>query len=210
MNLPASLRQPPGRRRTMLYVCVAVLGLVAVRQLAVDLMPEVDMPRISITTTYEGVAPEEMETLITRPVEQALSSVTGLDQLNSMSAEGMSSIQAQFDWGVDLNEVVNDIREQLDFVRGMLPEDASEPTLFKFNLSDMPVVFLGLSGSRRRTPGPPPGRADDQPARWNASPASPSVEVQGGRVAGDPGATRRRPDGGARDHSERSHPRPVA
>ena len=165
----------------MLYVCVAVLGLVAVRQLAVDLMPEVDMPRISISTTYEGVAPEEMETLITRPVEQALSTVTGLDKLTSMSAEGMSSIQAQFDWGVDLNEVVNDIREQLDFVRGMLPDDASEPTLFKFNLSDMPVVFLGLSGE-----------GDARQVRHLAEQTISrrlerlqgvaSVEVQGGRV----------------------------
>ena len=180
MNLPRlSANRPVGVG--MLYVCVAVLGLVAVRQLAVDLMPEVDMPRISISTTYEGVAPEEMETLITRPIEQALSTVTGLDKLTSMSAEGMSSIQAQFDWGVDLNEVVNDIREQLDFVRGMLPEDASEPTLFKFNLSDMPVVFLGLAGE-----------GDARQVRHLAEQTISrrlerlqgvaSVEVQGGRV----------------------------
>ena len=180
MNLPRlSANRPVGVG--MLYVCIAVLGLVAARQLAVDLMPEVDMPRISVTTTYEGVAPEEMETLITRPVEQALATVTGLDQLNSMSAEGMSSIQAQFDWGIDLNEVVNDIREQLDFVRGNLPEDASAPTLFKFNLSDMPVVFLGLSGE---------GDArqirhlaeETISRRLERLPGVAAVDIQGGRV----------------------------
>ena len=180
MNLPRlSANRPVGVG--MLYVCIAVLGLVAARQLAVDLMPEVDMPRISISTTYEGVAPEEMETLVTRPIEQALSTVTGLDQLSSMSAEGMSSIQAQFDWGIDLNEVVNDIREQLDFVRGNLPEDASAPMLFKFNLSDMPVVFLGLSGE-----------GDVRQLRHMAEetisrrlerlPGVAAVDIQGGRV----------------------------
>ena len=139
-----SARRPIGT--ALIYLCVIVLGVVASRELAVDLMPEVDMPRLSVTTTYDGVAPEEIESLITRPIEQALSTIEGLDQLNSTSAEGMSRVEATFAWGKDLDEAINDIREAIDRVRTALPEDAEPPSIFKFNLSDMPVAFLGLSG----------------------------------------------------------------
>ncbi|HVS65259.1 MAG TPA: efflux RND transporter permease subunit [Thermoanaerobaculia bacterium] len=145
MSLPdLSARRPVGT--AMLYFCVAVLGVVAARQLAVDLMPEVDMPQVSVTTTYTGVAPEEIESLITRPIEQALSTIEGIERLDSTSAEGLSRVQARFNWGRDLDEAINDIREKIDQVRGVLPEDADPPSIFKFNLSDMPVAFLGLSG----------------------------------------------------------------
>lgn len=146
MPLPdVSARRPIGV--AMAYVCVVVLGVVSARKLAVDLMPEVDMPQVSVTTTYEGVAPEEIESLITRPIEQALSTVQGIDRLASTSSEGLSRVQALFTWGRNLDEAVNDIREQLDRVQGALPEDAEQPAIFRFNLSDMPVAFLGLSGS---------------------------------------------------------------
>ena len=145
MSLPdIAARRPVGT--AMLYFCVAVLGVVAARQLAVDLMPEVDMPQVSVTTTYTGVAPEEIESLLTRPIEQSLSTIEGIDQLDSTSAEGLSRVQARFTWGRDLDEAINDIREKIDQVRSVLPEDADPPSIFKFNLSDMPVAFLGLSG----------------------------------------------------------------
>ncbi len=180
MNLPRiSANRPVGV--TMFYICVTVLGLVALRELAVDLMPEVDMPQVSIMTTYEGVAPQEIETLLTRPIEQAVFTVDGLEDLSSTSAEGMSRVQARFEWGVDLDEAVNDIREQLDFLRGVLPEDATEPTLFKFNLSDMPIAFLGVSGE---------GDArqlrhlaqETLSRRLERIPGIAAVDIQGGRV----------------------------
>jgi HAE1 family hydrophobic/amphiphilic exporter-1 len=146
MSLPAlAARRPVGT--AMLYFCVVMLGIVAARQLAVDMMPEVDMPQVSITTGYSGVAPEEIESLITRPIEQALSTIEGVDELSATSSEGLSRVQVRFDWGRDLEQAVNDIRERLDRVRAVLPDDADPPTIFKFNLSDMPVAFLGLSGS---------------------------------------------------------------
>ena len=140
-----SARRPVGT--AMIYVCVVVLGVVASRQLAVDLMPEVDMPRVSVTTTYNGVAPEEIESLLTRPMEQALSTIEGVDRLNSTSAEGISRVEVWFEWGKDLDEAVNDIRERIDRVRSAIPDDADPPSLWKFNLSDMPIAFLGLRGS---------------------------------------------------------------
>lgn len=146
MSLPfTSVRRPIGT--TMIYLAVAVFGLVAVNELAVDLMPEVDMPRISITTSYEGVPPEEIETLITRPIEQAVSTIEGVDRLEATSSEGLSRIQLQFTWGKDLQEALDDVRTQLDRLRAQLPEDADPPTVYKFDLSSMPIAFLGLTGT---------------------------------------------------------------
>ena len=130
----------------MLFLSVIVLGFISVERLSVDLMPEVDYPRVSITTRYEGVAPQEMETLITRPVEQAVSTIESLERIEAVSSEGLSRVSLRFVWGVDLNEVVNDVRTMLDRIRNRLPEEADAPTVWKFNLADYPVAYLGLSG----------------------------------------------------------------
>ncbi len=180
MNLPrVAVRRPIGT--AMVFVAVVVLGIVGTRRLAVDLMPEVDMPRITVTVSYEGVAPEEMETLVTRPIEQVLSTIEGVDELTAVSAEGLSRVQLRFDWGVDLDEAVNDVREQLDRLRSRLPEDADTPSIWKFNLSDFPVAFMGLSGS-----------GDSRRLRYLAEetlarrlervPGVAAVSVRGGRV----------------------------
>ncbi len=180
MNLPRiAVRRPVGTG--MVFLAVVIFGLVGARRLAVDLMPEVDLPRISVTTSYEGVAPEEMETLITRPIEQVLSTIEGVDELQAVSAEGLSRVSLRFEWGVDLEEAVNDVREQLDRLRTRLPEDADVPSIWKFNLSDFPVAFLGLSGS-----------GDARRLRYLAEetlsrrlervPGVAAVQVRGGRV----------------------------
>ena len=130
----------------MLFLSVVVLGYISVQRLSVDLMPSVDFPRISITTRYEGVAPQEMETLITRPVEQAVSTIEGLERIEAVSSEGLSRVSLRFIWGVNLDQVLNDVRTMLDRIRNRLPEEADAPTVWKFNLSDYPVAYLGLSG----------------------------------------------------------------
>jgi len=131
----------------MIFLAVVVIGYVSVQRLVVDLMPEVDSPRISITTRYEGVAPQEIETLITRPIEQAVSTIEGVDRIEATSSEGLSRVELQFLWGSDLEEALNEVRTYLDRIRDDLPEDAEAPSIWKFNLSDYPAAFLGLSGS---------------------------------------------------------------
>ncbi|HVR30940.1 MAG TPA: efflux RND transporter permease subunit, partial [Thermoanaerobaculia bacterium] len=172
-------RRPIGT--LMLYVCVVVLGIAAGRQLTVDLMPEADMPRISVTTVYQGVAPEEIETLLTRPIEQSLSTIEGVERLFSTSSEGTSRVELWFTWGKNLDEAVNDVREQLDRVRQRLPDDAETPGIWKFNLSDYPVAFLGLSGGgdvrRLRY------LAEEALARrMERVPGVAAIDVRGGRV----------------------------
>jgi HAE1 family hydrophobic/amphiphilic exporter-1 len=131
----------------VICIAICILGWIAVTRLPVDLLPEVDFPRISIITTYEGVGPEEIENLLTRPIEQAVSTIDGVTEITAESAEGLSRVQLQFDWGIDLDNAVNDVRAQLDRLRAQLPEDAEQPTVLKFDISATPIATLGLSGT---------------------------------------------------------------
>lgn len=139
-----AVRRPIGT--AMIYLAVIVLGAVSLRSLSVDLLPKADFPRISITTEYEGVAPQEIETLLTRPIEQAVSTLDGIDRIEAISAEGLSRVSLRFVWGADLDRAVNDVRAALDRVRPRLPDAISPPMVFKFDLSDIPVAVLGLRG----------------------------------------------------------------
>ena len=174
-----SVRRPIGVG--VLTAAISILGLIAVSRLPVDLLPEVDFPRISILTSYPGVGPEEMENLITRPIERAVSTIQGVTALEGESAEGLSRVQLQFDWGTDLDAAVNDVRAQLDRLRSQLPEDAEQPTVLKFDISATPIATLGLSG------GSDPRRlrylADEiLTRRLERLPGIASVQVNGGRV----------------------------
>ena len=131
----------------VICIAICVLGWISVTRLPVDLLPEVDFPRISIVTSYEGVGPEEMETLLTRPIEQAVSTIDGVTEITGESAEGLSRVQLQFNWGTDLDTAVNDVRAQLDRLRARLPEGADQPIVLKFDISATPVATLGLSGT---------------------------------------------------------------
>ena len=97
---------------------------ISVTRLPVDLLPDVTYPTVSVIVRYPGVGPQEIEQLITRPIEQTVSAVAGLDQLNSTSSEGSSRVSLSFAWGTDLNEAMDDMRMRLDRVRGRMPIDA--------------------------------------------------------------------------------------
>lgn len=123
---------------------IIILGGVSLRRLPIDLMPDISMPRISISTSYSNASPEEVEELITRPIEAAVSAVPGVDQIESESAEGNSRVSVSFVWGTDLDAAANDLRDRLDRVLSRLPDEADRPTLRKFNPADMPILVLGV------------------------------------------------------------------
>ncbi len=130
---------------TMITLIVIVLGLVSLFRLSIDLMPEITFPTISISAQYGNVGPEEMEELVTRPIEEAVAAVQGVEEINSVSTEGQSSVRVSFGWGTDLDVAANDIRDRLDRVLGRLPEDMDRPMIRKFDLSAFPVVILGVA-----------------------------------------------------------------
>ncbi|MCI0512290.1 efflux RND transporter permease subunit [candidate division KSB1 bacterium] len=131
----------------IIYLIVITTGLIAFSRLSIDLMPEITYPRISVMTTYENVGPQEMEELVTRPIEEALAAVQGVEEINSTSTEGMSSVSVAFTWGTDLDVAANDIRDRIDRVIGRLPEDVDRPMIRKFDLSAFPIMFLGVSSA---------------------------------------------------------------
>jgi HAE1 family hydrophobic/amphiphilic exporter-1 len=130
----------------MLSAVVVLLGLLSLSKLPVDLMPEFEQPTLTVRVSYAGVGPLEMEELVTRPIEQAVSAVPGLVRVNSSSSEGSSQVQLNFDWGRDLSEAADEVRTRLDRVRGRLPEDADAPTIFKFDSNSQAIVQLGVEG----------------------------------------------------------------
>lgn len=129
----------------MVTLIVIVLGGVSLTRLPIDLMPEVTYPTLSISTYYENASPEEMEELVSRPIEEAMSAVPGVEEVSSYSAEGRSDVRVSFAWGTDLDAAANDIRDRLDRVIPRLPEDADRPTLRKFDLASFPILILGAS-----------------------------------------------------------------
>ena len=130
----------------MLSGVVILLGLLSLARLPVDLMPDVSYPSITVRVGYAGVGPLEIEELVTRPIEQGLAAVAGLERLESTSSEGSSRVTLNFAWGTDLNEAADDVRSRLDRVRGRLPEDADPPFVYKFDANAFPIMFLGLEG----------------------------------------------------------------
>src|SRR3990167_7762116 len=136
----------------MLFSAVLVLGLVALSKLPIDLMPEIERPVISVITVYEGASAEDVETKVTEVIENNLATVSNLDKLSSRSMEGLSTVRCRFKWGVNLDEVSNDIRDRLEFAKRSLPEEVENPIVFKFNTSTMPILFVGISSSDQTYP----------------------------------------------------------
>lgn len=132
---------------TMFFLIVILFGVVSFLRLPIDLMPEVNYPAITISTEYENVGPEEIEQLITRPIEETVSSIQGVEKITSTSIEGRSTVRVAFIWGTDLDDAANDVRARVDRTKERLPEDADTPVIFKFDISSFPVMFLRVSSN---------------------------------------------------------------
>jgi HAE1 family hydrophobic/amphiphilic exporter-1 len=130
----------------MVALIIIIVGIVSFRRLPIDLMPDITYPTLSISTAYENASPEEVEELITRVIEEAMSAVPGVEEVSSVSAEGRSSVRVTFVWGTDLDAASNDIRDRLDRIITRLPEDSERPRLRKFDLASFPILILGVSG----------------------------------------------------------------
>ena len=130
----------------MISAVITLLGLISLLRLPVDLMPDVSFPAITVRVGYQGVGPLEMEELVTRPIEQAVSAVAGLQRLESTSSEGNSRTTLNFAWGTDLAEAADDVRSRIDRIRARLPEEADPPIIFKFDSTAFPIMGLGLEG----------------------------------------------------------------
>src|SRR6185436_17656062 len=146
MSIPRFAIQRPVMM-AMLSAIVILLGGLSLSRLPVDLLPDISQPTVNVRVTYTGVGPLEMEELILPPLEQQLSAVAGLDQMNSVASEGNATIGMNFTWGTDLGDAMDDIRTRIDRVRGRLPEDADPPVVQKFDSNAAPIMGLALEST---------------------------------------------------------------
>jgi len=129
----------------LIFVAMMVIGVYSLTQLPIDLYPEMELPFLSVYTTYSGASASDIETNVTRPLENALSSVSKLKEITSRSSDNMSVIFMEFEYGSNLDEASNDVRSNLSFVQNYLPEDADDPVILKFNSSMMPIIFYAIT-----------------------------------------------------------------
>ena len=133
---------------TMLFFSLLLLGLGASRLLPLEKFPGIDFPELFIQIPYEDATPAEIEKMITRPVEEALATMSGIKRLRSYSNENNSQINVRFDWDENIKAKGIEAREKIDAIRHLLPDDVERVMVFKFNLADMPVFQLRLSSDR--------------------------------------------------------------
>ena len=124
----------------LIFVAVIVIGVFSLSRLPIDQFPEMDPPFITVMTTYAGASASEIETNVTKLIENSLTSVDGLKELTSSSRDNMSVVSVELEWGTDRDEASNDIRSFIDMVKSNLPDGCSSPVMFKFNSSLMPII----------------------------------------------------------------------
>jgi HAE1 family hydrophobic/amphiphilic exporter-1 len=144
MNLPGfSARRPV--LTSMVTLIVVVIGAVALLRTRIDLLPEIELPSVTIQTEYEGASPEVMERLVTQIVEEIVATVPGVKEIRSQSAEGVSNVQVTFVWGTDIDTATLDVRGKLEDELDELPEEIVRPSIRKFDITSFPVLLLGIT-----------------------------------------------------------------
>lgn len=144
MFLKTAIKRPV---TTVMIMLIAILGgMVSILGLNLDLMPSVDIPVAVVSTTYVGAGPEEMETLVTKPIESALGTVSNVDSITSTSSSNSSMVIVQFVDGTDIDMAAIDLREKIDLVKGSLPEGANDPMVIKIDPSMMSIIQVGVYG----------------------------------------------------------------
>lgn len=132
----------------IIFALVLGFGLYTTSDLAIDLFPEIDPPVLILFTNYEGAGPEEIERSVTRPLEGQLSNVSNIETITSTSSEGSSQVQLEFTYGTDMTEATNEVRDRLELVKEVLPDEATTPQIFKFDPALIPILQLEMSGNR--------------------------------------------------------------
>ena len=129
---------------TLCFVAVVILGLFSLNKLPIDLYPDIETNTIMVMTTYSGASAQDIEQNVTRPLENTLNSVSDLKHITSKSRENISVITLEFEYGKDIDVLTNDVRDKLDMVSSMLPDDAENPIIFKFSTDMIPIIILSV------------------------------------------------------------------
>jgi HAE1 family hydrophobic/amphiphilic exporter-1 len=134
---------------SMIYLILIILGVISFALLPIDLFPDVDLPVVMVVAGYKGAGPSEIESMVAKPLENALAGTKNMKNIYSYSLEEACVILVEFDWGSDMDVAAADVREYVDMIRSNLPEGVETPSVIKFDPSMMPIMFLGVSGEGR-------------------------------------------------------------
>ena len=128
-------------------VSMFIIGIISISRLNINYLPDMEVPIISIKTTYENAGPEEVEKSVTRIIESAVSSVNNVKNITSKSKESESNVEIEFNWGTDLQTASDDIREAIDMIRSTLPDDSDNPNISKFSSDATPIMNIAFFGT---------------------------------------------------------------
>src|SRR5574344_3154195 len=131
-----------------IFSLIVALGIFCMNALPVDMYPDIDLPYMVVYTTYKNAGPEEVERNVTRTLESSLSGVSGLKKMQSTSSSGSSMIFLEFNYGTNLDEAANGIRDKIDLVRSYMPDDAGTPVTIRSDPSRIPSQILILNSNR--------------------------------------------------------------
>ncbi len=130
----------------MFYLALCLLGLISWTKLPQDLFPPVSYPQVTVMTAYSNAAPEEVQNLITKPIEESISTVANLKRIQSVSREGLSLVTAEFGWKTKMDFAALAIRQKIDLIKERLPRECKEPIVKKLNPFELPILVLSLRG----------------------------------------------------------------
>jgi HAE1 family hydrophobic/amphiphilic exporter-1 len=130
---------------TMVFIAVIIFGLYSLTRLPVDLYPEIEFPAVTVFTTYPGASASDIEINITEPIEDALNTIDDLKEVRSVSRDNLSIVTLEFEYETDLTEATNNVRDGLSLVSDALPDEAEDPTIFKFNSSMFPIMMFAVT-----------------------------------------------------------------
>jgi hydrophobic/amphiphilic exporter-1 (mainly G- bacteria), HAE1 family len=129
----------------MIFAAVMVFGLYSLSNLPIDLYPDIELPMITVMTSYPGASSADIETNISRPIENSLNTVSNLKEITSVSRDNLSIVTLEFEYETDLDGAANDIRDALSLVESFLPEEVDDPMIFKFSTSMMPILMYAIT-----------------------------------------------------------------
>lgn len=130
---------------SLIFIAIIVLGLFSLSKLSIDQMPEIEMNTAIVLVTYPGASAEDVENNVVKPLESALSTVSDLKKLTSTSKENTAIVSVEFNWGIDLDAAVNDMRDKIEMIKSFLPDGCSNPMILKLSTDMMPITIISAT-----------------------------------------------------------------
>jgi len=150
---PAALSVKRAVTVSMLILILVVLGGISLYRIGMDMFPDIEYPLLVVAAQYEGASPEDVEQLVTKPLEQVVATIKNVKKLTATSKEGVASVMVEFEWGTNLDAASQDIRDKLEMLKDFLPADLKTPAILKFDPSMIPVALYGITSGKRTSMG---------------------------------------------------------